>query len=282
MNFTRIRFLLLIVVMGTAGVVLLVRWIGGIPAFEDLSAHSGPVATVRKVERKTRYATHEDLEVRLVGRLVPMRYLDWFPRFDQVATSISPGLELTVRYDENDWLWHAEANGVVLVDYEEVTDAVKYNESWNPIFSAVLFAAFAWGVWRHWTTRVIRPRSASIDRPFELDDDDAWNVALRDPRLVDLFRIALLETLEDLLEAAPMQDAVYIDTDRYVVVRGEFLSVGGMPADAVVVSGATREARHGWIVVPSYFVHPDGAEEGFDILSGPRLIGRCENLLREP
>jgi hypothetical protein len=277
MTFTRIRFLLLILAMGGAAVFLMVRWIRDVPAFDDLATHSGAVASVERVERRTRYGHHEDLEVRLVGRFIPMTYLDWFPRFEQVEASIAPGLELTVRYGENDWLWHAEANGVVLVDYAHTAAAVRANSRVDPLISMALLACFVWGMWRLWTTREIRPRSASAKRPFELDDEAAWEMAFDDPDLADLFRIALDDAIEELLGDSPSLDAVYEDGDRCVTVRGEFLRVGGLPADAVVVSGAARDAPRGFVVAQSYFVHRDGADVGFDILSAPRLIGTCGN-----
>lgn len=112
----------------------------------------GEVAQADFKARRSRWSDAKYLAVRLRDSLTPYSYLDWFPDFNRVAAAIQPGDRVTLWVDEgnNNWVWQIEKNGNRLVSFDEVSESVRFNNSFDGVFGlgllvlAVIFLLILW------------------------------------------------------------------------------------------------------------------------------------------
>src|SRR2546427_10662553 len=112
------RFRLLIIGVGCliAGVVLIVRYYTALPKLEDLRPVTGEVR-LELGTRTTRRSQHHYPILVFNDSPNKYKYLDWFPKADDIPTMIRAADTITIWTDrgERNWIWQIERAGQLLV-----------------------------------------------------------------------------------------------------------------------------------------------------------------------
>jgi hypothetical protein len=141
-----VRWVLGSVACVVVGVVMLTKYVTGVPPLEKLTKVEGVVTDAEMVTQRTRRMKSEILQVR-IGDNAPAFYPQRLPEFEKVAGALRPGEKVTAWVDvgSNNYIWQLEKGGEKVVSYDQVAESQKSNDSGNAMMGG-LFLVVGLGI----------------------------------------------------------------------------------------------------------------------------------------
>ncbi len=120
------------------GAILVGRWFVPLPTLEEME----PVTGFARFGSESLTGHGRPVFVMVGDRVERFEYVDWFPEYERLLVRLRSTVLSTVWVDrgEGDRIWQIEQNGTLLVEYDEVREAVADNERFDWVFGAVLLA----------------------------------------------------------------------------------------------------------------------------------------------
>lgn len=162
MSLRNLRLLIIAVACLVGGVVLILHPFAVVPALDELTKVTGEVTVVMET-RRTRYTSPQYPVLTVRGSSGRYKYLDWFPRAEEIPAMLNPGDRVTLWTDAGklDWVWQIERDGQIIIPYQDVRDAVAANWLFYPILGVVVLSigvGAAYFLYRSYATPPAPPR----------------------------------------------------------------------------------------------------------------------------
>jgi len=138
------------------------------PTLEQLTKVSGIVQLDTEVRSTRRSRTTYPVLI-VSGAATRYKYLDWFPRSEEIPQLVQTGRPVTLWTDADaiNYVWQIEQEGKIVIPYDDIRGAIVANNKYNWLFGVggiVLGLGAAFGLYRQLAPPDDMPRPRPQER----------------------------------------------------------------------------------------------------------------------